>query len=475
MHMIKKIFVLLLFAAFSSGIQAQNTFLGIWEGKINVGVELRMIFRFSQDASGNFIATLDCPDQGIKDVKASSLQLTADSVYLGISQFQAKYSGKLTNDSLISGTFQQGAPLPLNFKRITHVAEIVRAQTPVAPFPYMVEDLVYYNTDRSIAYGATITIPRGKGPFPAVLLLTGSGQQNRDEEILGHKPFAVIADHLTRNGFIVLRVDDRGMGKTTGDIFSATTRDFANDAIVGINYLKDRKEVDKKKIGLMGHSEGAMIAQIIAAERNDIDFVVMLAGPGEPTLKVMNDQNEAMLTKLGFAKEYVAAYMSLYNQILTTMLYSDSSSHVGNVKAVVEKWMATTPVNIVLATTGIRDESTKKNFIDQFVGQLSSPWFKYFLRYDPAENIKKISAEVLAVNGSKDIQVISESNLKAIEAALKSGKSTVFEVRDLKGLNHLFQECSTCAASEYGKLEQTISPVLLDTITEWMNKIIRLP
>jgi pimeloyl-ACP methyl ester carboxylesterase len=470
--MIKKIFVLFFLAAASSA-KAQNSFVGIWEGKMNVGVELRMIFHFSQDAAKNFIATMDCPGQGIKDVKASTLQLTGDSVYLEISQFQVKYWGKLTSDSLISGTFQQGMSLPLNFKKIKIVTEITRPQTPVAPFPYAAEELVYYDADKSITYGATITIPTGKGPFPAVLLLTGSGQQNRDEEILGHKPFAVIADHLTRNGFIVLRVDDRGMGKTTGDVLSATTRDFANDAIVGINYLKGRKEVNKSKIGLIGHSEGAMIAQIIAAERADIDFVVMLAGPGEQTLKVMNDQNEAVLTKMGLPKDHIASYLDLYNQILTTILSSDGRTAVNNVKAVVDKWIGNTPVNIVLATTGIRDESTRNNFVNQFVGQLSSPWIKYFLSYDPAEKIKNIAASVLAVNGSQDIQVVPGANLKAIEAALNGGKSKFFEVKELKGLNHLFQECHTCTTNEYDQLDQTISPVLLETITTWMKKAIR--
>ena len=239
---------------------AQTAFLGLWEGRMNAGVELRMIFNFTHDASKNFIAKMDCPDQGLKDINARAV-IKDDSIYLEIEQFKVKYSGRLTSDTIISGIFRQNMSLPLNFKKINKVAEVIRPQTPIGPFPYKVEEMVYSNLDGTINYGATITIPNGRGPFPAVLLLTGSGQQNRDEEIVGHKPFAVIADHLTRNGFIVLRVDDRGMGKTTGDVFSATTRDFANDAIVSLNCLKNRNEVNKDKIGLIGHSEGGMIAQ----------------------------------------------------------------------------------------------------------------------------------------------------------------------------------------------------------------------
>lgn len=460
---------LLLTTLFSS---AQTVFLGTWEGKINRDLELRMIFHITQDASKNFMATVDYPDQGLENLKVSSLQLKDDSISLEISQIPAKYYGKLTSDSVITGIFEQGMSLPLNIKKVNKVVEKKRLQTPVGPFPYKSMDIVYENKDKTITYGATITIPQGNGPFPAVLLLTGSGQQNRDEEIMAHKPFAVIADHLTRNGFIVLRVDDRGMGSTTGDILSATTLDFADDAIVSLNYLKSRKEVDKRKVGLIGHSEGGMIAQIVAAKRKDISFVIMLAAPGEKTLKLMNDQNEAILTKTGLPKQYITAYLNLYNNILTTIISSDEVSVNSKVKAIVNTWTAKTPNNIVIATTGIKDEKSKDNFINQFVNQVSVPWVKYFLSYDPAPNIYKMTAKVLAVNGNRDIQVISKTNLAGIEAALRKSKSKSYEVKELEGLNHLFQECKTCTISEYGQLEQTISPSLLEIVTKWMRKVL---
>lgn len=466
----KKLFNLFALLLLNFVGNTQSAFLGTWEGKMNAGVELRMIFHISQDASNNYLVTIDCPEQGLKDVKANSVMLNTDSIRLEISQFGASYSGKKSSDSLITGTLVQGMSFPLNIKKITKVVVKNRPQTPVAPFPYKSEDIIYTNKDKSITYGATITIPSGKGPFPAALLLTGSGQQNRDEEILGHKPFAVIADHLTKNGFIVLRVDDRGVGQTTGKRFISTTRDFANDAIVGLNYLKNRNEVNKNMVGLIGHSEGGMIAQILAAERKDISFVVMLSGPGEKTMKVMNDQNEAMLLKSGMPKEFITSYMALYKNILNTVITSDSLSMKGNVKNVVNTWVEQTQPNAVVATTGIRDENSKTNFIDQFVSQVGHPWFKYFLSYDPAPYIRKMSAKVLALNGSKDIQVISKTNLQGIEAALKKSKSKSYEVKELEGLNHLFQDCKTCTVQEYDLIEQTISPKLLDTMTEWLKK-----
>jgi pimeloyl-ACP methyl ester carboxylesterase len=466
----KNILIAILLLLNNQIITAQSSFIGMWEGKLKAGADIRMIFHVAKDDAG-YTAALDCPDQGLKGVKASTLRIVNDSIYLEIAQFQAKYSGKLQGSSEISGVFYQGMSLPLNLKKIEKIEAIVRAQTPVEPFPYRSENLLYTNKDKSITYGATITIPNGKGTFPAALMLTGSGQQNRDEEILGHKPFAVIADHLTRNGFIVLRVDDRGMGQTTGDVKSSTTLDFANDAIVSLNYLMNRQEVDKGKVGLIGHSEGGMIAQIIASERSDLDFVIMLAAPGDKIIKLMCDQNEAVLTKAGLPEEYVKAYSSLYNSIMLSVINSTNESLSENIKQDVDNWIQKTPNQIVLATTGIKDELSKSNFVQAFAKQTSSAWFKYFLSYDPSTSIKKIKAKVLAVNGSQDVQVISKSNLKAIESALKESKSKIFDVKELNGLNHLFQECKSCTVNEYGQLEQTISPTLLKTITEWLNAL----
>lgn len=449
---------------------AQTGFTGTWEGKINAGVEVRIIFQISYDTSKKIIATMSVPDQGLKNV-STTVHTNGDSIHIGMARFQSKYSGQLRGDSIV-GNFQQGIPLPLNLKKVTGVVEKIRPQTPVPPFPYKTEDLVYTNNNKSITYGATITLPPGEGPFPAAILLTGSGQQNRDEETLGHKPFAIIADHLTRKGIIVLRVDDRGMGQTSGDVFSATTRVFANDALVSLDYLLSRKEVDKSKVGLIGHSEGGMIAQLIAAERKDLNFIIMLAAPGEKVLKLMNDQNEAILNKAGLPANYVSAFQELYQEILTAAIATGNKNLNEKVKVIVNSWTANTPKNIVIATTGITDEKSKTAFVTRFASQISSPWFRYFLSYDPNSYIKNISAKVLAVNGGSDIQVLSKQNLAGIASALKESSSKQFEIKEFPGLNHLFQECKACTVAEYGELQQTISPVVLDYLSSWLKKVL---
>ena len=449
-------------------LAAQPTFVGTWEGKLNVGVDLRIAFTISKDANNNITALLDCPDQGLKDVKTNAVVMT-DSIVIDIRQFKASYSGKLKNDNTIVGTFNQGASFPLSLKKVEKITETIRPQTPVPPFQYKVEELTYSNPDGSVTYGATLTIPGGKGPFPAALLLTGSGQQNRDEEIGGHKPFAVIADHLTRNGFVVLRVDDRGMGKTTGDFRSATTRDFADDANVSLDFLKKRPEVNPKKIGLIGHSEGGMIAQILAAERKDIDFVVMLAAPGTHNRKLLADQNEAILTKAGLPREHVEAYLILYNNILEIAASSPGNVLGENINKSLDKWISETPESIVKGTTGITDDKSRARFVKAFTDQIGFPWFTYFVNYDPARNVQKIKANVLALNGGEDLQVLADPNLAAIESALKKSKSRHFEVTKIDGLNHLFQECQSCTLAEYTKLDQTISPKVLEAMTTWLR------
>ena len=348
-----------------------------------------------------------------------------------------------------------------------------KPQTPIPPFPYKTEDTVYFNKDKTIRYGATITIPEGNGPFPAVILITGSGQQNRDEQIGPHKPFAVIADHLTRKGFVVLRVDDRGMGKSTGELMRATSLDFCGDVGVGIDYLKTRKETDTKRIALIGHSEGGMIAQMLAAQRTDVAAIVLLAGPGTTGKQVLLEQNRAFYSAAGIQEDYVARYMELYSALVDNANQANKDSIKMMVTRQVEDWIQKTPEDIVKTTTRITDEKTKAAFIGQFSGLLSLPWVRYFLNYDPKEYLEKISCPVFALNGSKDIQVISKSNLPAIEAALKKSRSKDYKIKEYDGLNHLFQQCKTCTTTEYASLDETISVEVLADVAAWLTAKLR--
>lgn len=470
----KNIFLIALFAMMHQVLSAQDKFIGIWLGKVNAGVEARVIFTISIDATKKLKAVMELPDQGIKGIASSDLVVTDDSIYIHMKEFNGNYAGRLSDDSTINGYWKQGFNTALQLKKVEKVPVIQRAQTPVGPFPYKTDDVIYTNKDKSIRYGATISIPKGKGPFPAVILITGSGQQNRDEELAGHKPFAVVADHLTRKGFIVLRADDRGMGETTGDVYNATSLDFSEDVTVGIEYLKTRKETDQRRIALIGHSEGGMIAQILASQRSDIAAIVLLAGPGKTGMDVLIEQNRATLTGLGMQADYVSAYIELYTSLVTFAKKQSSTEEMkAGVSAIVENWLQKTPKNIALITTGIMNETSKTIFIDKFTASLSIPWMRYFLNYDPAEFITKISCPVFALNGSRDVQVIAKSNLAGIEESLKKSKTKVYNIREYEGLNHLFQKCKTCTVMEYTSLEETISVEVLEDIASWLGSKLR--
>ena len=452
--------------------QAQPMISGYWEGKLGGAVSLRIVFHIQQQGNG-YNTEIDSPDQGVKGIKTASTQYKQDSIFISIPQAKAVFAGKLKDDTTIIGNWIQGITTSLQLKKVEHPTLVNRPQTPVPPFPYRSEEVIYFNADKSQQYGATLTIPKGKEPFPAALLITGSGQQNRDEEILGHKPFAVIADFLTRKGFIILRVDDRGIGKSNGNFQLATTMDFREDAKVGLNYLLNRKEVNKSKVGLIGHSEGGLIAEMLAAERKEIDFIVLLAAPGETILELMKHQNAAIARTVGLGKSYIDRYLELYEALILAILKSEGQQSYQMAEGVLNKWISDTPKDIVTAFTSIKDETSKKNFLNAFLGQINTPWFRYFLGLDPQVYLQKITAKVLALNGDKDIQVIAEPNLNAIKAALGKGPSKEFETKEIKGVNHLFQHCKICNLTEYGQLEETIAPEVLQTILQWLEQNVK--
>lgn len=465
------ILLLLVFQISAAFCLGQKKITGLWEGKLAVGVDLRLVFNFSIDENNKLKMVLEMVDQQ-STVPASEVTFSGDTVYVEIKDANVKYEGVVDTDSTIKGSWKQaGMSLPLNLKKIEKIEYPVRAQTPVPPFSYKSEDIEYSNSDNSIKYAGTITIPSGKGPFPAAILITGSGQQNRDETMMGHKPFAVIADHLTKQGFVVLRVDDRGIGGTTGDVKTSTTADFAKDVMIGLDYLKKRPEVNTKKLGMIGHSEGGMIAAMVGAERKDIDFIVFLAAPGVNTVTLMTEQNEAILAKTGLSKEYVTAYVALYRNIIETINKASTPAEAKeNMTVAVDKWRDTTNKNAVLVTTRIFNTKTRDEFVNQFAALAENPWFKYFLRFDPTPYLEKLSCKVLALNGDKDVQVLSASNLAGIRSALQRSKVKTSEIIELPGLNHLFQTCKDCTITEYGKLDETFSPAALQKMSGWLKK-----
>lgn len=353
---------------------------------------------------------------------------------------------------------QGGSVLPLVLKRVKQTSELQpprRPQMPMKPYPYREEEVVVENAAASVKLAGTLTLPQGKGPFPAVFLITGSGPQDRDESLMGHKPFLVLADHLTRNGIAVLRVDDRGVAKSTGDFATATTADFATDAEAGFLYLLSRPEIEHSRVGLIGHSEGGLIAPMVAARNDKVAFVILMATTAIPGDEVLVEQVQMISTASGASSEQVTSATTREREIFAILRN--------------EKDAATREQKVREKVAGAMPEA-------QLTAQLKameSPWFRYFLQYDPAQTLRKVKYPVLAIDGDKDTQVSAKVNLPAIRTALLAGGNTHVETVDFPGLNHLFQSARSGAPSEYGTIEETFSPVALEKISEWIKLQIR--
>jgi uncharacterized protein len=427
---------------------------GTWMGTLDTGaISLRLVIHITNSEDG-LQATLDSPDQGMKGMPATSVNRSAADLKIETRQIGGSFQGKISKDlNSIDGTWtQHGGSLPLLLKRVRDQSELERRrpQNPAKPYPYREEDVRYENRQQNVTLAATLTIPQGKGPFPAVLLITGSGPQDRDESLLGHKPFLVLSDYLTRKGIEVLRADDRGVGKSTGNFATATTADFATDAEAGIGFLKTRSEVDAHRIGLVGHSEGGMIAPMVAGRDPDVDFIVMMAGPGVPADQILPEQTRMLEEVSGKSPEEAEKDAAREREILELVKNEKNPEQLR--KELEEELKAEGPE----AQIGMQ------------IKQITSPWFRYFLSYDPAAALRKVRCPVLAIDGEKDLQVSPKQNLPAIRKALEQGGNRNFEVDELPGLNHLFQTAKTGAPSEYAEIEETMSPLAMEKIASWI-------
>jgi len=427
---------------------------GAWMGSLDTGViKLRVVFHIVNTEDG-LTATLDSPDQGTKGLPVASVTRDGASLKMEAKQIGGVFEGKIVADrSAIDGTWTQGGrSLPLVLKPVKDKSELERKrpQNPTKPYPYGEEEVFFDNTAQHVTLAATLTIPPGKTPFPAVLLITGSGPQDRDESLMGHKPFLVLSDYLTRKGIAVLRADDRGVGKSTGNFATATTADFATDTEAGVTYLKTRSEVNPRKIGLIGHSEGGVIAPMVAARNPDVAFIVMMAGTGVPGDALLAAQVEAIGLASGESPEEAAKGAAKERGILT--LVETERDEAALAKEVKEKMAGDVPE----AQIGAQ------------LKRITSPWFRYFLTYDPATALRKVTCPVLALNGEKDTQVPPKQNLPAIRKALEQAGNKHFEIDELPGLNHLFQTAKTGAPAEYAEIEETISPVALEKVANWI-------
>jgi hypothetical protein len=447
----------------------QKDISGIWSGKLELpnSMKLTVVFNISKDDSGNYISTLDSPDQGAMGIPTESTTISNDSLLIKIPAVQGFYAGKINYDELkMTGKWSQGG-MSLDFivNKVDKVELPKRPQEPKEPFPYIAEDITFENKIDSVTLAGTLTFPQEGNNFPALVMISGSGGQDRNEELLGHKPFLVIADYLTRNGIAVLRFDDRGIGKSTGDHSKGTSEDFAKDVLAAVEFLKERKEINKTKIGLIGHSEGGMIASLAAIQSNDVAFIVMMAGLGIPGDSILYLQGELIQRAEGTSEEEIQKSVKLQREVFSLVKNSTDDEKLKT--DLRDKFYSE-------YSTMTEEEKGKLGdpevYINMQIKTITSPWFKYFLRFDPVPVLEKVKCPVLAINGEKDLQVPPKENLSAIEMALKKGGNNNFEVKMLSGLNHLFQTSTTGRISEYSQNEETISPVALETMLNWIKK-----
>ncbi len=450
----------LVFHRQAAGAGAIASAEGVWQGALEGnGMRLRLQLHVSHDYRKQLVAALDSPDQGVSGMPAVKVSQKEANFHFEIPVVSGVYDGTLNAaKSAINGSWtQNNVEQKLDFQRSDQLLELLRPQNPVKPYPYKEEEITFPNGKAKISLAGTLTLPRGPGPFPAVILLSGSGPHDRDESLVGHRPFLVLADHLTRKGIAVLRFDKRGIGKSTGDYASATTEDFAGDAEAALAYLNTRKEIDPKKIGLLGHSEGGLIAPMVATHSQTIAWIVLLAGPGLKGEDVLLLQSELILRAAGVNEGEVARTLAFNKQTYALVRQEKDPAAL---EAKLNELVQSTSTGAALPPAAVQAQ----------VRMLVSPWFRYYLDYDPLPALQKTMCPVLALNGEKDLQVSSKENLAKIQKALHDGGNHDFQTTELPGLNHLFQHGPTGSPTEYGGIEETMAPEALNAVSDWVLK-----
>ncbi len=453
------VWILILFNPPALNAQQRDIY-GFWIGKVDLPtVKLTTIFEIRKTSTAIDSIFLSIPEQGATDLPGALLGINNDSIIIFHNQVNRTFYGEFINDSTIKGDWQRnriGIPLTLHKSNVK--PGLNRPQTPVPPFTYQAEDVEYINPESGLKLSGTFTLPKDAKACPAVVMITGSGAQDRDETIFEHKPFAVIADYFARNGIAVLRVDDRGVGGSEGNISTSTSKDFATDVLAGVEFLKKRKEINLKKIGLAGHSEGGLIAPLAATLSVDVAFIIMMAGPGMVGEQILYEQNDLALKAAGMP-EYAIEQNKLVQKAIFEVLKneSDSAKTVEQLRIKLSQGMY----------PGMNEEMKKA--VDDKIAGVNSAWFRYFLTYDPRPTLEKVKCPVLAINGAKDVQV-PVTNLKAIYEAVHSGGNMRADTVRFAGHNHLFQRCELGSIAEYSQIEETIDPEVLKTMKDWILK-----
>jgi pimeloyl-ACP methyl ester carboxylesterase len=436
-----------------------STLEGAWLGTLRPagGQPLRVVVKLRRRGSG-WGATLDSPDQRAEDIPIDTVVFEHGALTLRSAAIQGSFTGRLEGESLVGTFVQRGAELPLTLTRTsTPPTAGRRPQEPVPPFPYDEVTLAVDNPAGKDRLACTLTKPHGAGPFAAVVLITGSGPQNRDEALAGHKPFLVLADALARHGIAALRCDDRGTGQSTGDHAAATTFDFVGDVLAEVAVLRRRADISPRRLGLVGHSEGAIIAPIAAVRSNDVKFVVLLATPAVPGRETLELQSAA-LGKAKRATDAQLAEAAAIQREVYAVLETEKDGAAA-AKKLRERYAALPASERQAIGPAVADAQIK---------QVTAPWFRTFLTLDPRVFLRQLAVPVLALQGERDLQVLPGANLPELRKALRDKPDVT--IRELPGLNHLFQACQTGLPEEYARIDETLSPVVLSLVADWIGQ-----
>ena len=442
---------------------------GKWSGEVKGSKgQIPFVFTF-ENTNGNYVTTIDIPSKRVLGLKPKATYFKDGKILVDGSNLGIKYQGQLDkNNTLLEGTFTEGAnAFPLNLKKgALKVTEVVkRSQEPIKPYPYAVEDVVFKNEKAGVSLSGTLTRPNKEGKYPVVVLISGSGPQDRDETFSGHKPFLVLADYLTRQGIAVLRYDDRGFGESTGSFSDATTKDFSMDVVSAVDYLKSRNDIDIKNIGLIGHSEGGIIAPLTANQTKDVSYIILLAATGISGTELSVMQSKTLRP---FPVPNEDAYEKTIREIIEI---ASSDKELSIIKKELLGKYNEEIVPILKPLVGSDAKVTE--IINGLIETRTTKWIRYFYNYNPADELEKLQIPVLSLNGTKDTQVLAKVNQDGIRNALMKGKNKDFKILELENLNHLFQECKTGKMDEYSTIDQTFSPIALLEISTWIENHIK--
>lgn len=467
----KKIIIFVIVLANISNLSAQKI-TGDWFGvlQVNEDYKLRINFHITEK-EGIYTSTMDSPDQGAFGLETNKTTLKDNTLTIVATSMGLTFTATYNNEKdILEGTFlQNGFESPLNMSRIEK--KIKKKKRPQEPkdFPYKVEEVKFKNKPANITLAGTLTMPEHQKFDKVVVLISGSGPQNRDEELapMNHRPFLVLSDWLTRKGIAVLRYDDRGVAESEGDFSKATSADFATDVEAALAYLKSRNEFKKAEIGLIGHSEGGMIAPMVASKNKDVDFVVLMAAPGVPIKQLMLKQTEDISRARGADKKMIKYNLETSENIYDILIKNKGKNWTefqNELKESLIQKLKSYPDSIL-------NNNSPEKIAENELKSVQTKWFRYFICFNPQVYLSKLKCPVLALNGTLDIQVNAEQNLKGIEKALKKAKNKNFEIYKAKGMNHLFQKAKTGNVNEYQQIEETINQSVLDKISTWINEL----